>query len=174
MPSFYDCLCVFALFANAGAVWTAWLITPKFKLFPYRLPTKVHWLLRLFFLSSAFLSYWHPELVVTIISMALLSAASNAAQIPLSRALGEEAVVKMAIENASKESFWPGLLVRIFPALFYGLFALFIFSFFPKPETWGYWIALGVAYYSIGHLISRPKAYLRYRKLGRAISEAKQ
>jgi hypothetical protein len=172
MPSFYNCLFAFALLVNASFVWTAWMATPKAKLFPFKVLSKGRWLLNIVFLSSAFLSYWRPELVVTIVSLTLLSAARNASLIPLVRGLGEEAVLKLAVENASKEQFWSGLLFRILPALCYGFLALFIFFFFSAPDTWGFWIALGVASHSAVLLLAETLGYLKHRKLGGAASKA--
>jgi hypothetical protein len=171
MPSFYTCLCIFALLVNAASLWTAWFVTPKGKSYPFKTPIALIWLLRVLYLCSAFLSYWLSPVVVAITTMSLLAAASNATLIPLYRGLGDEEMMSLAVRNASKEKFWPGLLVRIFPSLFYGILAVFIFFFFPDDTTWGFPIAMGVAYYAIGRLISAPRIYLRLRKLGKMRNE---
>jgi len=173
MPLFNTCLCLFALLANAGFIWSSLLLTPKGKLNPFNALFRDHWLSNLFLLSTAFLSYWLPELVVTLVTAVLLGAAWNAAQIPLVRAIGEEEILRIASKNAVKEKFWLGLLIQISPSLFYVLLTPFFFLFFHTPDTWGFFIALGVACYSILVLICTIVGYLRFRKLGRADTGAK-
>ena len=173
MPSFNTCLCLFALLVFTGSIWTQWMATPKAKLFPFNGPYTGRWVLSVLVLSSAFLSYWLPEPIVTVVALSLLITAKNAAMISWVRGLGEEGYLKLAVENASKESFWPGLLARILPALFYGLLGIFILFFFRTTDTWGFWIASGVVCYSLFDLSSETMGYLRFRKLGKAASEAK-
>ena len=173
MPSFYDCLFVFAFLVNASALYTAWLVTPKSKLLPQLLPSKTLWMIRSCFPFSAFLAYSAPNMIVTLTTAILLVAVSNASQIPLTRCLGEDGVLKLAIEIASKEKFWPGLFFRLLPALFYAALALFMFFFFQTSDTWGFWIALGVGLYSLMFVSSRMRMYLRLRKLGKVVSDGR-
>ena len=172
MLSVDTALFLFALLAIFLFLWTERLATPKTELFPFPIPFKIHRLTNALFLFSAFLSYWRPEVVVTIVTAALLIAGRNATLITWVRGLGEEGVLKLGIENATKERFWPGLLVRILPAVYYGLLAVFIFLFFPTIDTWGFWIALGVVCHSFSILIGESLGFLRYRKLGRAAPQA--
>jgi hypothetical protein len=178
MPLFYHLLFVFSFVANGMMVLTAWMVTPKGKLLTHRLRAWVLWIIRFIFLFTALLAYWAPEFSVSFVTVVLLATISNASQIPYTRALGEEEVYKL--EAAAREPFGRGLFFRIFPAVFYGLLAAFVFFFFPISNTWGYWIffpisntwgywiALGIALYALSYLVSRTRGFIRMRRLGRA------
>jgi hypothetical protein len=174
MPFFYHCLFVIALVTNAGVLWVNWLVTPRAKLLFYPISGKALWVLRALFLSTALLAYWHPEISVAFTTALLLMGAATAAQIPLTRALGEEGVLRLAVENAAKEGLAFGLFVRLMPALFFGVLAFFLFFFFREPDSWAFWIAYGVAAYAVGLVISRTQFFLHYRKLGRRELESRR
>jgi hypothetical protein len=174
MPFFYHCLFVVALATNAGVLWASWLVTPRGKLLLYPISGPVVWVFRVLFLSTALLAYWHPEISVAFTTALLLMGAATAAQIPLTRALGEEDVLQLAMENAAKEPFAFGLFVRLLPAFFYGVLAFFLFFFFREPDSWAFWIAYGIAAYTVGFVISRTRFFLHYRKLGRRELESRR
>jgi hypothetical protein len=108
-----------------------------------------------------------------ITTASFLVASNNSMRIPMKRALGEEGYFKMAIEQASKEKFWPGWFARMAPAFFHGLLALFLFFLFRTPDTWGFWVAFGIVGYVLAYLIHGTRSYIRFRKLGRLASDTR-
>jgi hypothetical protein len=173
MPWFYHCLFAFALLSRISDLLTTWLVSPTLKLEANPLARKFRWPFGFLTLFVAFFAYWWPEVCVGLTTTSFLVAGSNAMKIPLTRALGEEAYFKMTVENACKESFWPGLFARLAPAPFYALLAGFIFFFFRTPDTWAFWIGFGVLTYVIAILFHWTIAYIRIRNLGRTLLAAK-
>ena len=169
MPSAYDYLFAFALLSRVSDLFTTWLVTPTLKLEANALARKFRWPFAFLTLFTAFFAYWWPEIAVVLTTTSFLVAGSNAMKIPMTRALGEEAYFRLIVESAAKEKFWPGLFARLAPALFYAFLAFFIFFFFRTPDTWAFWIAYGVVTYVLAILIHWTTAYIKFRKLGKAL-----
>jgi len=169
MPAFYHYLFVFALVARASDLLTTWLVTPSLKLEANPVARKFGWPYAFLTLFAALFAYWWPPVCVALTTTSFLVAGSNAMKIPMARSLGEDAYFQLMIENAAKDSFWPGLFARLASLPFYALLAGFMFFFFRDPNTWDFWIAYGVALYAGVLAIFYTRSYVRLRKLGRAL-----
>lgn len=169
MPIFYHCLFVVALIANAGVLWTSWLLTPNSKLLLSPIYPRFIWVSRIVIMLTAAFAYWSPALSVILTTMFLLLAGGYASQISIVRALGEDAYLKIAITHASEESIFKGLFYRLLPFAFYGLLAGTMFFFFPSDTTWGFYIATGIAYYALAIFASRIRIFFQLRKRGRSL-----
>lgn len=163
---FYHLLFLSNVLAGGFFWWSGHALTPKGKLYPFRTSPRIQFASCVLLIAISFLAYVLPIFVVTMVPALLLASAYNATQIPLVRSLGEERIVQLASEGAAKEHFGRGLLIRLIPPILYALLALFIFMFFHESDSWGFWIALGVAAYSLIQLIVQPIAFVRFRKIG--------
>jgi len=168
MPLFYHYLFAFALISRASDLLTTWLVSPTLKLEANPIARRFRWPFGFLTLLAAFLAYWFPEMCVALTTTSFLVAGSNAMKIPMTRTLGEEAYYKMILESVAKGSFWPGLLSRLAPAPFYAFLAGLIF-FTNASNTWAYWIGFGVVCYVLALIIHGTIAYVRLRKIGRAM-----
>ena len=166
LPMFYHVLFLSSVVASGFFWWSGRALTPKGKLYPFRTSPQVQLVSGVLLIAFSLLAYVLPEVVVMIIPTLILGSAYNATQIPLVRSLGEERILQLASESAAKGTFWNGLFIRLIPPLLNALLALFIYMFFPRSDSWGFWIALGVALYSLVQLITHTKAYFRFRKIG--------
>lgn len=169
--TYYDYLFTFALLSRISDLLTTWLVTPKLKLEANPLARKFRWPFAFLTLLTAFLAYWAPEVTVILTTGSFLVAASNATRIPMALTLGEESYFQLAIQHAAKGKFWTGWLARMAPVFFYTFLAIFIFFFYPTPDSWGFWIAYGVAIYCFVYALYGTTSFIKYRKLGRALAE---
>ena len=163
---FYHLLFISNVLASGFFWWSGRALTPKGKLYPFQTSPRIQLASGVLLIAVSSLAYVLPIIVVTLIPALLLATAYNAMQIPLVRSIGEERILQLASESASRENFWPGLFIRLIPSILYALFALFIYMFFPGLDSWGFWIALGVASYSLIQVIAQTTAYFRFRKMG--------
>jgi hypothetical protein len=170
MPAFYHYLFAFALISRISDLLTTWLVSPTLKLEANPVARRFRWPFGFLTLFAAFLAYWFPEMCVALTTASFLVAGSNAMKIPQARALGEDAYYKMTLESVSKGSFWWGLLYRLAPAPFYVFLAALIF-FTNASNTWAYWIGFGVIVYAFALVVWGTTAYIRLRKVGRALSK---
>jgi hypothetical protein len=166
MPMFYHLLFFSNVLASGFFWWSCRALTPKGKLYPFRTSPRTQSASYILLIAASSLAYFLPVFVVTLIPILLLATAYNATQIPLVRSIGEERILQLASESASKENFWHGLFIRLIPPILYALFALFIYMFFSRSDSWGFWIALGVGSYSLVQLIVQGTGYFRFRKIG--------
>lgn len=141
---FEHVLCALLLVSRVGDVVTTYLATPKLRLEANPVVRKLKWPFAFVSLLACLIPYYHTGLGVAALVFFLSICASNAAKVWFIRAMGEGEYLELLHRIARSTQLWRAILSAWVSAGFVALMALVVWFLYPGPDTWGFWIALGL------------------------------
>ncbi len=145
-------------------VWTTYLVTPNLKIEANSLVRKLGWRFALLTILVGLVPYYSPPLGIVILTASFMVAASNASRIVTAKVLGEEELAALMLRVIVETPPWPGLLYLVLPAIFVAVLGASLLFFYPAPQHWGYYFALGMLSYAFAMFVWYPVHYFRIRK----------
>jgi hypothetical protein len=140
-------LFVLMLIARVGDIGTTYLITPSLALEANPIIRRLGWRYAVLTIALCAVPYFSVPLAVTILIPFLFLSGSNASKVWAVRTMGEEAYLQWVLALARQSKLSHALLGVAASAFFVVLAGAVIFLFYPSPDEWGFWIALGIVIY---------------------------
>lgn len=140
-------LCVLLLISRVGDVGTTYLVTPSLALEANPIVRRLGWRYAVVTLGACAIPYFSLEMAVMMLMPFLFVSAANAGRIWAVRTMGEEAYLKWVMGLARQSRLSHALLGVGASAFFVTLAGASILLFYPSPDEWGFWIAMGIMSY---------------------------
>ncbi len=157
--------------SRVADIWTTYLVTPTLKLEANALVRRFGWRYAALTVLVGLLPYISPALGVVVLTASFMVAASNAAKIPMARALGEHELAALSRRVLIATPPWPGLLFLLLPAFLYAALGGTILFLYPDDSEWGYYIGTGMLTYALAITVWYPIRYFRVRAEAKRISD---
>jgi hypothetical protein len=158
--AFEHFLAALILFARLGDVGSTYLATPRLLLEANPIVRRLRWPFALLTLALALTPYFSTTAAVLLLVPSLLVASRNFGYVWMIRGLGEDRMLALQIEVASRRRFSEALLYVFAEAGFLALAAGLLIFFTEGQHSWPYVFALGVLIWTAALLVHRT-AHLR-------------
>jgi hypothetical protein len=140
---FEHVLFVAVLISRIGDIGTTYLVTPNLTLEANPIVRKFGWPYAFLTLLVAFVAYWDAGIAIIFLVTSLLVCAWNSSQILTAKLFGEEGVGAMKMRMLLQLGFRRFFLYILLRMFFYAFIGGIIMFFYPSPDDWGFYIAMG-------------------------------
>lgn len=150
IENFVHVVAALVLIGRLGDIGSTYYATPSLALEANPLARRLGWRLALASLLLCVLPYYNTALGVVVAVPSLLVASSNFMRAWFMRALGEEEMLDVYCRAAARIAKWKALSGVVLGAAFFALVAVLLFFLSGGPQSWGYWVALGLLLHAFG------------------------